>query len=241
MLLAGVAYFLFKHFKLLTSYVLLALVGFNLFIFKAAYFQPELLFYFVYFLIFYLTLRMLRSPDWKLAVLTGLTLAIGHYVKASVLPGLLAFGVAFLLKQIVDWWQARDSQNPSRQLMASLLNLIIVVVTFLAVLSPYLLESKARYGTYFYNVNTTFYVWNDNWTQALNTTRQHGDQVGWPDMPAEDIPSLQKYIREHTWEDVFSREVIGLRDAVMSLLRPYGMISYQAIYSVLAVMLLAVE
>ncbi|KAA3648257.1 MAG: hypothetical protein DWQ07_04495 [Chloroflexi bacterium] len=236
LILGGTGLIIRRHLPPLPSFVLLAVIAFNLFVFKAAYYQPELLFYFVYFLIFYLSLLMLRESNWKVAVLMGLMLAVGHYVKASVLPGLLAFAVAFGLKQAVYWWRERDS----RQLLSSLLNLVLTVIIFLTVLSPYLLESKAKYGHYFYNVNTTFYVWNDNWTQALNTTRLHGDQLGWPDMPPEEIPSFQKYVREHAWEDVITRELSGLGDVALSLLRPYRMIPYQILYVILALVLMVV-
>ena len=70
-----------------------------------------------------------------------------------------------------------------RKLIAALL---VVSAVFLAVLSPYLRTNKRVFGHYFYNVNTTFYMWYDDWPQASVGTIKHGDGVGWPAMPADE-------------------------------------------------------
>lgn len=242
-MLGGVAIILRKHLPPLAFISLLMIIAFNLLIFKAPYYQPELLFYLVNFLIFYLSMRMLRWPTWQEAVLLGMVAAMGHYVKASVLPGLLAFTVPYFLKHIVDAWitYMKDRRPNLGTLFSGLIYIALVGVMFIGLLFPYLMESKTRYGRYFYNVNTTFYVWNDNWTQALNGTRLHGDQVGWPDMPLEEIPSFQKFVREHTWQDVLTREMIGLGDVARNVVRPYGMFSYQVLYAGLAAVLIILD
>ena len=34
------------------------------------------------------------------------------------------------------------------------------------------------FGQYFYNVNSTFYIWYDEWGDAIKGARAHGDRVG---------------------------------------------------------------
>ena len=77
-----------------------------------------------------------------------------------------------------------------------ILRALLPILVFLVLLSPYFLESKARYGSYFYNVNTTFYVWYDSWAEAKAGTKAAGDAIGYPDLPPEQIPSLQKHLLE---------------------------------------------
>ena len=79
------------------------------------------------------------------------------------------------------------------------------ILVFLLLLSPYLIESKAKYGAYFYNVNTTFYIWYDSWDEAKAGTLAAGDHLGWPDLPDEEIPSLQKYLDEHSAVEILHR------------------------------------
>ena len=62
-------------------------------------------------------------------------------------------------------------------------------------LSPYLRTNKTVFGRYFYNVNTTFYVWYDDWPQASVGTIKHGDDVGWPKMAAETAAQAGRRIR----------------------------------------------
>ena len=70
---------------------------------------------------------------------------------------------------------------------------------------PYMKESKEVYGSYFYNVNTTFYIWYESWAEAKAGTLQAGDHVSWPDLPDEEIPSIAKYLNEHSLKEILVR------------------------------------
>lgn len=85
----------------------------------------------------------------------------------------------------------------------------LLLVTFLAVIFPYIRTAKNTFGHYFYNVNTTFYIWYDSWEEAEAGVRLHGDYTQWPDMPADEIPSPQKYLREHSLEQIARRFIYG--------------------------------
>ena len=87
---------------------------------------------------------------------------------------------------------------------------VVFAMAFLVVLSPYLLNSKRVFGHFFYNVNSTFYVWYDDWPAASQGTYRHGDGVGWPKMPAGEIPSMGKYLRGHSAGQIAARiRVVG--------------------------------
>jgi hypothetical protein len=192
------------------AFVLIA--AFSVIIFKAAWFQAEVLYYFLAFFAYLLFWRLLRSPRIWLAIVAGIVAGVTQLTKAAVLPALSVF----LVFALANWlWTRHQSRQPSqaapsgRALTSAFLVIPLVAVFFLATVFPYERENKRIFGRYFYNVNSTFYVWYDSWEQAKAGTRAHGDRVGWPQMPADEIPSLSKYVREHTPAQMLNRVVAG--------------------------------
>jgi hypothetical protein len=90
-LLVGLAIIFRKYFSWLHSLNLLLIVAFTVFIFKAGYFQTELLYYFLNFCLFLLIWRFLQRTSWWLAILTVIVAGLTHLTKASILPGLAIF------------------------------------------------------------------------------------------------------------------------------------------------------
>lgn len=206
---------------------MLGVTAFTLFLFKAAYVQCELLYYTLVFASFVLMLEVLRRPRWPLGLLAGATAGLAHLTKASVLPGLLIFLVVgtgvFLI---------------SRSLRG-LIAVALTAVCFLAVIYPYISTSKKVFGRYFYNVNTSFYLWYDSPEEVMSGTREHGDRSGWPDMPEEEIPGPLKYFREHTWGQMLGRVASGLAGMHQRASRAYGYYKFVLLYTGLAVLALA--
>ena len=128
--------------------------------------------------------------------------------------------------------------RPSRnQGMVRLFAAAVAAVAFLAVLSPYLATNKRVFGRYFYNVNTTFYVWYDDWPAASVGTILHGDGMGWPTMPAERLPGASRYWREHTLEQIAARVAGGFADMVERSYKTYWYLNYVVLYLAFAVAL----
>ncbi len=123
--------------------------------------------------------------------------------------------------------------------MMKLLAGAVVAAAFLAVLSPYLRTNKRVFGQYFYNVNTTFYMWYDNWPAASVGTILHGDGVGWPTMPASELPSASRYWREHTVGQIAARMSAGFRDMAERSYKTYWYFNYVALYLAFALALVA--
>lgn len=234
-ILLGLSAIFRRHLNPVAAYLLALLLTFTLFIYKAAYYQPELLFYFLFFMSFLMMSQLIVKPDWKTAILLGLTAGLAYLTKASLLPALLLFGVIFVIiilqKQfgIGQDEQSRVGENRSSA-RVYLVNLALVTIVFLGTIFPYIRESKDIYGQYFYNVNTTFYVWYDTWREATEGTRAHGDAIGWPQMPAEEIPSLQKYLKEHTFSDVMNRLGKGLNNQLGNIRNQFSWLSYPIVF-----------
>ena len=200
LLALGIAFF-HKFSKLYAFYAILA-IAFLVFAIKSPWFQTEILFYTLFGLAFMLSLDTLISPKWRKSLGVGVLFALAHFSKASALPGLFIFissyGVLFLSRLF--------SRSLNRgQVKHILYHALTPLVVFMMLLFPYFQENKDTYGTYFYNVNTTFYMWYDSWDDAKEWSSIALRRRGWPDMPDEEIPSLSKYLREHTADEIIER------------------------------------
>jgi hypothetical protein len=231
-----VMYLLFHHYlgrwigPLLTG-----IIAFSIYIFKAPYFQVEILYYFLAFLGFVLALEMLAHPSWKLGIAAGIVFGLAHLAKASVLPGMLLFGAVFavrlliqLLPRIKDSATRLEKLAPlGRQLFAGAL----VFVFFILVVFPYINAMKQRFGHYFYNVNTTFYVWFDTNPEAFQAEAKYHFAEQWPfQLSPDQLPSLRNYLRQHTLAQIGDRFFAGLSEQIGNVLLPFSVTNYQMSY-----------
>jgi hypothetical protein len=152
----------------------------------------------------------------------GAFAALAHLTKAAMLP-LMAI---FLAACGLDAFRAKSKGATERGIVTA----VIAGATFLALLSPYLLTNKHVFGHYFYNVNTTFYVWYDDWPHASVGTILHGDGVGWPAMPPDELPSASRYWHEHTIAQIAARVAHGFEDMAVRSYRTFWYLNYLLLY-----------
>ena len=219
---------------------LLAITAFTLFVFKAPCFQGELLYYTLSFVAYWLLSRLFVRPKVTTGLLAGGMLAAAHLTKASALGVLGAFFSVVVISLAFTY--GRGARSPwdaiGRALRSPLATAsALCLCTFVVLVSPYLIHSKRQYGRFFYNVNTTFYLWYDSWDEAKEGTRAHGDRKGWPDMPPEEIPSLTRYLQTHTWREIAQRELNGVQRLVRDRVGSYGYFKYAVAALVLALVL----
>lgn len=168
-----------------------------------------------------------RHSGWRevgLAALTGALAALAHLTKAAMPPFVAIVAGLLLLRAVVSWWQR------TRAAAWHAAAAVAFVSLYLAVLSPYLLTSKRVFGHYFYNVNSTFYVWYDDWAHASVGTYRHHDGIGWPDMPASDLPSAGRYWREHSVSQIAARFGAGFRDMAVKSYQMFGYLPYLLVF-----------
>lgn len=228
-----ILFFVVRKFLSLSETIsLILIVAFGLYALKSGYFMAEILYYTLSFLAYLGMSLLLKKHSVKLSVVTGILLGLGHLTKASILPGFLLFMGMFILQHMVSYFKsAKDNLNLD-YFKDGLKNLFLIVFCFLIVISPYIFESKKIYGSYFYNVNSTFYMWYDSYEEAINGTIAHGDGYGWPDMPADEIPSLGKYFREHSFPEIVERIRYGLHWQVENITYQYSFFNYPIFLSV---------
>ena len=215
--LLGIVFLVSSGLPMVARVSLTTVAAFTCFVFKAGYFQAELLYYTLHFTTFVAACRLLtrdrRGACWRWAGITGLAAALAYLTKAATLPLVALVGAALVIGAPPGGagrprWRVRVERAVAAALLAA---------TFLLVLSPYLLTSKRLFGHYFYNVNSTFYMWYDEWGDAIKGTRAHGDREGWPRMPRALLPGPAKYWREHSLADIGARIAGGFRQMAMDL------------------------
>ena len=232
-LLTGLTFIFFRFFHWLHAVNLMLIVAFTVFVFKASYFQTELLFYFINFCLFLLMWRLLQQPSYLLAILTGFVAGLAHLTKASIIPGLVLF---LLFMGIQGGWRLYQNRHSEKHVTFNMtftsyfLVIVLVGLCFLITVYPYISTNKRVFGSYFYNVNSTFYVWYDSWEEAKHGTKKHGDRFGWPNMPHEKIPSMSKYLREHTLQQILARFQNGGQRILHNVISSYGYLKFTMIY-----------
>jgi hypothetical protein len=114
---------------------------------------------------------------------------------------------------------------------------LLVVGTFAAVIFPYIRTSKQIYGHYFYNVNSTFYMWCDSWPEAVAFTKAYDNSAGGRDFPSDQIPSPAKYWREHSAGQIAYRLGHGLKTLATRSAKATGYYKFMLLFVLTAVVL----
>ncbi len=190
-----------KFFPSYHAVALLVITAFGVFLYRAGIVQAEPLFYFLSFCAFLFLVRLLIAPRWWLSIFAGATLGLAYLTKASMLP-MLPLWIAVFLVQMTSRLQ-RDTRM--RILARDFGLLLLVIASFLAVVFPYIQTSKRLYGHYFYNVNSTFYMWCDSWPEAVAFTEVYNDPKRHRELAPDQLPSAAKYWREHSLGQIAHR------------------------------------
>lgn len=198
-----VVFGIFTHYLRLSLAVLgYMIIAFMLYVFKAAYVQAEVLYYTASFAAFVLMCELLLRPTWWTAGLLGFTVAVAQLSKASLTAGLVAFVVVYGLKLLVV--------HGERWKRAAMLGVALGVL--LVALLPEALRARAVNAPPLYNVNTTFYIWVDDWQQVKDGIQMERPQNAYPHhIPAEDLPSLRNYLDRNGLDGLLSQTWAGLR------------------------------
>lgn len=235
-----------RYIQFLEAFTVTLIAAFTVFAYKAPYFQADVLFYGIAFVLFILMVELILRPRFAVAAAVGFVGGLAHLTKAAVLPGLILCLLCLALRGLLV--TAEDSAN--RELATSkksaiwhpilrpLLCVGLSAVVFLLVVFPYIRTSKVRFGYYFYNVNSTFYMWCDSWAEAVSGPEAHGDRNGWPDMPPDQVPSMGRYLHEHSIRQIAARFADGAGILRKAVIRSYGYGPFLLIYICLAGLLL---
>ena len=226
--LLGIGWIAYRFLPPWSGTVLTLAAAFCVLIYKASFVQAELLYYGLLFGSWLLLCDLIRRPSVRRSIVAGVLLALTFLTKSSALPTVAAFVAATCVLAIVLTVQAKDKRSgkhggprPSRPAPV-LIAAAVVALSFLAVVYPYISTSKARNGRYFYNVNSTFFMWCDSWAEAKAFADTHKISEHYPAAAPEQIPGPLNYWRTHTFEQVLHRFAYGLKTlGLLALKGPY--------------------
>lgn len=216
-----------RYFDLAASALFVFIAAFTLFIYRAPYFQPELTYYFFSFLAFILILELFLRQNFFTAVGAGLLMALAHFTKASVLPLIALFCVAMIAQALYAGLVKNQGWHVAARHLAIL---AITLLAFLLPMAPYLIESKETYGSYFYNVNSTYYLWFDSWGEAKTSNQTLHYALGTPDVPKSELPSLQNYLRTHDLGEILDRFGKGFANQTSNWVNTYAVASFPVLF-----------
>lgn len=182
--------------------------AFGVFLDKASFVQAEWLYYGLFFLSWWLAVRLVRRPTPGRGAWCGLALAAAQMTKASALPLLASTVVFVLIGCLIGSGRKRGPGSPGA--WTGVFSGALAVIVFAAVCAPYLAENKSRFGRIFYNVNSTFFMWCDSWREAAGFADAHELGKEYPDAPAEEIPGPITYWETHTGRQILARVRYGL-------------------------------
>jgi hypothetical protein len=224
-LLAGLALLFAWYLPPLAATNLTLIIAFGYFVFKAGYTQPELLLYFLFFCTFLVSWHLLTSAGgWRtltLAAATGALAGVTHLTKAMMPPfvTVLIAALAFKgLRRRGELWLAGTA-------------IALVVLTFLAVVFPYIANSKREFGEYFFNANTTYYMWYDTGAEARAILLPRTDQEGRISVPRDQLPNMSSYLATRTPGQIAARLGRGFKDMVVRSYTAYGYLKYVIIFA----------
>jgi len=240
LLLVGVlAVVFFGHLPPLHATSLTLVVAFGYFIFKAGYAQPEVLFYSLFFATFLACWHLfrLRSTVGSLVLgaLAGTLGGLTYLTKAVIPPFMVLFLVVYGADEVVRLVRSRHRgtrgwRTALRWFAWRASAGLIVAICFLAVVSPYALNSKRVFGQYFFNANTTYYMWYDSGVVARAIMWPHTDPEGRIAIDPGRLPNARQYWRTHTVGQIAARIVDGLKDTAVRSYRTFWYLKFVVLY-----------
>jgi hypothetical protein len=198
------------------------LIGFGAFLPRAAYFQPEPLFFALFLVTWVTCLQALhRNGLWIHAVM-GVFGGLAYLAKGSVQPLLLAYIFISTARWAWGWvetWRGREGGTTLWLRRNHWLALIMMSFFFLMTAGPRLVYSAKTFGDPFHSF-PGYWMWFDDFKDAYAWMGKHNTKAALEALPKSERPSFATYSASHTPEQMWSRLIDGTRIKVMELLSP---------------------
>ncbi len=210
---------------------LLLLCSLGILLIRGTYFQPEPLFYILFFCCTVMAWEILTGATWKIYPLFGITCGFAFLAKPSLLPFLAAFGFAigvkFLATLILKKPPIRDGAvpaknhrrvpekpaiTPQRSGLADILpdtsqitGALLGILAFAAIITPLGLHSQKYFGKPFFNY-PQYWMWMDDFkTEAWPWQDKYPGRAQLEAIPPEELPSFTWYFQRNTPAEAVSR------------------------------------
>ena len=199
--LAGLGLVVARWLDPLATANLLLLSSLGVLLVRGTYFQPEPLYYILFFLAIVLAWRILqRGPLWLYTVF-GLVCGLAFLAKPSLLPFLMVFCLAFCLRAFLALRRGDTEWRVPRNLTGMVLAFAILALMVL----PLALFTEKHFGSPLFNY-TKYWMWMDDFmTEAWPFQDKYPGRVQLEQLPEEEKPSPAMYFKKHSLDDALKR------------------------------------
>ena len=211
-----------RSFRPAATVTVLLLAGFGALIPRAVYFQPEPLYFILFFFTWVCAVKLLMKNDLWLHALFGLLGGLAYLAKTSVEPLILAwFGISalrFLYLLVRNKEEDPFADQPwSRR--NHFIGLIVFAFAWLAVTAPRYAAAHERWGDPRFSYPSAW-MWMDDYKTCFTWMGAHPDKASLNAIPPAERPSLTSYLRTHPATAVQDRLINGTREKLTRWLSP---------------------
>ncbi len=188
---------------------------------RAVYFQPESIYYILFFATWVCCLALMRHNELWLYALLGVFAGLAYLAKSSVQPLLLVFLGVTALRFVVEAFRRRRGRVPDSRWHPQnhFIGMAVLVMSFLMVAGPRLSFAYEQYGDPLHSY-PGYWLWMDHFEDGYQFMADHGDRESLQNITEENKPSMSNYVRSHSREEMWQRMQNGVEVKVGGMLYP---------------------
>lgn len=213
-----------RSFSIPSAMALLLAAGFGAILPRAAYFQPEPLYYLCFFLSWVCALSLLRRNTLWLYGILGMLLGLSYLAKTSIQAFVLSFAGVTTLLCLSEWWRTRRTRGPAPaderwSLPNHLIGLAVLAMAFFATTGARLSYANEVFGDPFHSY-PGYWMWLDDFGQGADFMQRYANAEALALLPAAQKPSAGNYLRTHSAAEALARLRHGTTEKLEDFLAP---------------------
>lgn len=176
---------------------------------RAAYFQPEPLYFVLFFLTWVACLSALKHNSLWIYGVIGVLGGAAYMAKGSITPLLAVFVGVSSLRCV---WAMLSARRRGFVLTSAnlwhwrnhLVGLVVLAAAYLMTIGPRLRDAHEKFGDPFHSF-PGYWMWMDNYSQAYEWMGRHNTRDKLAALAPSERPTLSNYLRTHSREEWASR------------------------------------
>jgi len=202
----------------LAAWNLAGLSGLGALIPLATFFGAEVLYYLFFLGMWVSAWSFVRKPHWLSALALGVLSGLAYLAKPSPLPFVAAFLGLVMLMILVGCYRRGWLLPPGWSKRMALAGILVVVISFGALIGPRLAMAQQTFGSAFYNL-PSFWFWADDWAMCVEKY-SNCTPGALAAMPADERPTLANYFKRNSVEIAINRLTSGAVIKLQQLISP---------------------
>ncbi len=210
-----------RFFRLSAALNLLLLGGLGALLPRAVYFQPEPVYFILFFLCWVVAMALLNANPLRLYLAFGLLCGLAWLAKTSIQPlmagwfGVMAF--RFIGPVLPGFLKCQSGRWSPRN---HVIGCLIWALAFMLTAAPRLSYAHEKWGRPFF-AYPNVWMWMDEFDgEGFKWMVEHPDKASLDAVPKADMPSAGKYFRTHTRDEAWQRLRDGFWDKNAEFLAP---------------------